>query len=170
MSRFTTKGELLDDVVKERALLEQLLDQISEDEKLIEVTDGMSVKDFLAHRTEWGRMAIRWYEEAKAGGAPAVPTEDYKWNQLKELNADINRRFADTPLDVVESDFADVHDRLYELIDGTTDEELFTKKYYEFTGTSDLATYLNSASASHYRSARRHVQKWWRARQKVSQS
>ena len=60
--------------------------------------------------------------------------------------------------------FASVHDRLFELIDGTTDEELFTKKYYGFTGSSDLATYLNSASASHYRSARRHIQKWWKTK------
>ena len=97
MSRFTTKQELIDDVVKERGLLEALLTQIPDDDKLVEVTDGMSVKDFLAHRTEWGRMAIRWYEEAKDGGAPAVPTEQYKWNQLKELNADIHGRFEDTP-------------------------------------------------------------------------
>ena len=163
MSRFTSKQELLDDVVKERTKLEDLLAAIPDDQKLVEVTDGMSVKDFLAHRTEWGRMAIRWYEEAKAGGTPAVPTERYKWNQLKELNADIHDRFARVPLDEIEVNFADVHDRLYELIEGTTDEELFTKQYYSFTGSSDLATYLNSATASHYRSARRHIQKWWRA-------
>ena len=164
MSRFKTKQELLDDVTKERSLLEDLLGAIPEEDKLVEVTDGMSVKDFLAHRTEWGRMAIRWYEEAKAGGQPAVPTDKYKWNQLKELNAEIHERFKDTPLPELEAEFASVHDHLHELIDGTTDDELFTKKHYEFTGSSDLATYLNSATASHYRSARRHIQKWWRAR------
>lgn len=164
MSRFKSKQELIDDVVKERGLLETLLAQIPDEDKLVEVIDGMSVKDFLAHRTEWGRMAIRWYEEAKAGGTPAVPTEQYKWNQLKELNADIHERFKDTPLAEVEANFGSVHDDLYALIDGTTEEELFTKKYYGFTGSSNLATYLNSASASHYRSARRHIQKWWKAR------
>lgn len=164
MSRFTTKRELLDDVVKERTLLEELLATIPDELKQVEVIDGMTVKDFLAHRTEWGRMAIRWYEEAKAGGTPAVPTEDYKWNQLKELNADIHERFEDTPLRDVEAQFSNVHDRLYRLIEYTTEEELFTKKYYGFTGSSDLATYLNSATASHYRSARRHIQRWWRAR------
>ena len=164
MSRFKTKQELIDDVVKERGLLEALLDQIPEGDKLVEVTDGMSVKDFLAHRTEWGRMAIRWYREAKAGRTPAVPTEQYKWNQLKELNADIHERFKEAPLSEIEAAFTSVHDDLYSLIDGTTEEELFTKKYYGFTGSSDLATYLNSASAAHYRSARRHIQKWWKAR------
>lgn len=127
----------------------------------------MSVKDFIAHRTEWGRMMIRWYEETRSGGVPAVPTEQYKWNQLKELNADIYRRFAETPLGRIEAEFEEVHDRLYRMIEAMSAEELFTKRYYGFTGTSDLVTYLNSATASHYRSARRHIGKWWRARAAV---
>ena len=39
---------------------------------------------------------IGWYMEAAAGGRPAVPTERYGWGQLKELNAEIHTRFADT--------------------------------------------------------------------------
>lgn len=164
MSKFTTKSEFLAEVVKERGKLEDLLSIIPEDDKLVEVTDGMSVKDFLAHRTEWGRMMIGWYEEARAGGKPAVPTERYKWNQLKELNADIHRRFADTPLDEIESEFARVHDELHRMIENMSEEELFTKQFYGFTGTSDLVTYVNSATASHHRSARRHIAKWWKTR------
>ena len=164
MSKFTSKQQFLDEVVKERTQLADLLEQIPAEEKLIEVIDGMSVKDFLAHRTEWGRMMIRWLTEAREGKTPAVPTEDYKWNQLKPLNADIHERFRDTPLDAIEHEFERVHDALFELIESTTEEELFTKQFHSFTGSSDLATYLNSASASHYRSARRHIQKWWKAR------
>ena len=164
VSKFTSKQQFIDEVIKERTKLTELLDEIPTDDKLVEVIDGMSVKDFLAHRTEWGRMMIRWLTEARAGGTPAVPTAEYKWNQLKELNASIHERFADTPLETIESEFAAVHDEVFDLIESTTDEELFTKHYHTFTGASDLATYLNSASASHYRSARRHIQKWWKAR------
>ena len=162
MSKFTTKDEFLAEVRKERGLLEDLLAEIPKQKKFAEVTDGMTVKDFLAHRTEWGRMMIRWYTEAAAGGTPAVPTEHFKWNQLKELNADIKRRFAKTSLVKIEQEFTAVHDELYRIIEKTSDEELFTKNHYRFTGASDLATYLNSATASHYRSARRHIAKWWR--------
>lgn len=165
MSKFTSKGEFMEEIVKERSKLEELLTKIPDDEKQVEVVDGMTVKDFLAHRTEWGRMMIRWYQEARAGGQPAVPTEKYKWNQLKELNAEIHERFAETPLNEVEAEFARVHDELYHLIEGLSEEELFTKKRFTFTGSSDLVTYLNSATASHYRSARRHIARWWKARQ-----
>jgi len=163
VSRFESRQELLDDVTEERYKLDSLLQTIPDDDKLREVVDGMSVKDLLAHRTEWGRMMIQWYREARAGEASVVPTEKYKWNQLKELNAEIFGRFTDTPLQEIESQFAFVHDELYELVENASEEELFTKKYYAFTGSSDLATYFNSASAAHHRSAYKHINKWWRS-------
>ena len=165
MGKFTSKQQFVDEIVKERTKLQDLLDRIPAEDKLSEVTDGMSVKDFLAHRTEWGRMMIRWLHEAREGRTPAVPTERFKWNQLKELNAEIHDRFELMPLDQVEREFDSVHDRLLRLVRSTTEDELFTKQYYTFTGSSDLVTYLNSATASHYRSARRHIQRWWKARQ-----
>ncbi len=166
MSRFKSKAELIADIKKERTALEALLAAIPDHDKLREVTDGMSVKDFIAHRTEWGRMMIRWYEEAKAGGTPKVPTADFKWNQLKQLNQAIHERFTAASLSEIEGAFAEVHDHLFKLVEGMKEDELFDKGHYGFTGTSDLATYVNSATASHYRSARRHIQKWWRARSK----
>jgi hypothetical protein len=162
MSRFTTKQQFLDEITKERAKLETLLSAIPDERKTEEVTDAMSVKDFLAHRAEWGAMMIRWYEEARAGTVPAVPSERFKWNQLKELNADIHARYRDAPLSEVTGHFTRVSDELYRLIENADEEELFTKKYYGFTGTSDLATYFNSATASHYRSAAKHIRKWWK--------
>ncbi|MGK2886398.1 MAG: ClbS/DfsB family four-helix bundle protein [Rhodococcus sp. (in: high G+C Gram-positive bacteria)] len=166
MSRFKSKQEFLDDVYKERAALDKLLASIPDARKTEVVIDDMSVKDFLAHRTEWARMMIRWYTEAKAGKQPAVPSEKYKWNQIKELNADIHERFQPASLEEIESEYQKVFDELQTIIEHTTEAELFDKKHYAFTGTSDLATYLNSASASHYRSARRHINKWWRSQSK----
>ena len=166
MSRFKSKQELVDDIVKEYSKLDELLRAIPDSEKTIEVSDGMSVKDFLAHRTEWGRMFKRWYGEAKAGKTPAVPTSNYKWNQLKPLNAEIFERFRDTPLETIEVDFRRVHKDLLRLVEQMSETELMEKQYYGFTGSSDLATYANSATASHYRSARRHINRWWKQRAK----
>lgn len=162
MSRFKSKQELIDDIIAEQALLDDLLATIPDKRKLEVVTDGMSTKDFLAHRTEWGRMMIRWYTEAKAGKMPAVPSEKFKWNQLKELNADIFERFKDADLKTIELEFKNIQRELLKLIEAMTEQELLEKKYYAFTGTSDVATYFNSATASHYRSARRYIQKWWK--------
>jgi hypothetical protein len=162
MSRITTKQEFLDDIHKEWELLDNLLREIPENEKLTVVTDSMSVKDFLAHRTEWGRMMLAWYRTEKKGKKAAVPTDKYKWNQLRQLNAHIYTTYKDVSLKKIERDFKKVHDELQKLVEGLSDNELFTKEQYNFTGTSDLATYLNSSTAAHYRSARRHIQRWWK--------
>lgn len=162
MSRFKSKKELVDDILKERELLKALLKEIPDSKKKVVITDGMSVKDFLAHRAEWGAMMIRWYTEAKKNKKPDVPTKEYKWNQLKELNAAVHKKYKSKSLADVERYFNRTHNKLFKLIERTTEKELFTKNHLNFTGSSDLATYVNSATAAHYRSARRIIQKWWK--------
>lgn len=139
-------------MTKERRKLEELLSSIPSEVKTEEVTEGLSVKGVLAHRSEWGRMMIDWYTTTTRGKTPAVPSAKYKWNQLKKLNADIQSRFKDTPLEEIEAEFRRVHNRLFELLESASEEELFTKKNYAFTGTSDLAAYFNSATRSIERS------------------
>jgi hypothetical protein len=164
VSRFSSKQQLLDEIAKERARLDELLSRIPAEAKHEEVVDGLSVKDLLAHRTEWGRMLLSWYEEAKVGGTPAVPSADYKWNQLNELNAGIRARFADATLDEIEGEYTRVHDLLLDTVTSMSEDELLAPHHYAFTGSTDLAAYVNSASAAHYRSARKHIAKWWKSR------
>ena len=76
-SRFSTKEEILADASTARMKLEVLLEAIPAAAKPDPIVDGMSVKDFITHRTEWGRMMISWYNEAAAGGTPSVPAEGY---------------------------------------------------------------------------------------------
>lgn len=163
MSRFSTKEDLLADAAAARVKLEALLDEIPDTAKLEPIVDGMSVKDFITHRTEWGRMMINWYTEAAAGGTPAVPAEGYTWGQLNELNTEIHTRFADTRLDEAESRFTRTNDELFVLINGCTEDELFEERFYSFTGTTDLAAYFTSATGGNYRSAYKHINRWWRA-------
>ena len=113
MSRFTNKEQLLNEIRNERRKLTTVLEQIPSEDKHVEVVDGMTVKDFLAHRTEWGRMLLNWYDAARRGVTPAVPSERYKWNQLRELNAEIHERFRQTPLNEVEAAYRQVHDEIY---------------------------------------------------------
>ena len=134
MSRFATKQELVDDAEGAWVKLQALLSEIPVEAKTIEVMDGMTVKDFLAHRAEWGRMAIGWYETARGGGTPDVPAPGYGWGQLKGLNAEIHDRFADIPLPEAEAGLTASHEALMAIIEGCSEDELFTKQYYSFTG------------------------------------
>ncbi len=162
MPKPTNKQELLAEIDKERAKLETLLAQIPRTKKNQEVVDGMSIKDFLAHRTEWGKMMLRWHDAAKAGEQPAVPHKDYKWNQLPALNAMIQKQYARVSLKKIEAEFAQVHDELRDRAAKMSEQELYERGYYPFTKTTNMAAYFNSATAAHYRSANKHIRKWWR--------
>ena len=170
MARATSKSQLLDEIARERRKLDELLASIPADRKLEEVADGLSVKDLLAHRTEWGRMLLGWYDEARAGRVPAVPSADFKWNQLPALNAQIQQRSAGVPLEQVEADFAAVHDRLCTVVEAMEEDELFGAHYYPFTGNTTLAAYVTSASAAHDRSATKLIRRWWRAQRPTAPS
>jgi hypothetical protein len=161
--RFSTKEEVLADASTARTKLEVLLEAIPAVDNLDPIVDGVSVKDFITRRTEWGRMMISWYNEVAAGGNPSVPAEGYAWRQLNELNAAIHRRFVDTPLDEAEAQFKRTNDELFRLIDTCSDVELFEKGTYSFTGTTDLAAYSTSATGGNYRSAYKYINRWWRA-------
>lgn len=163
MARATSKSQLLGEIAHERRRFDELLLSIPADRKLEDVADGLTVKDLLAHRTEWGRMLLRWYDEARAGTDPAVPSAEFKWNQLPALNAQIEARFAGVPLEQIEADFADVHDQLYAVVEAMDEDELFVPHYYPFTGKTTLAAYVTSASSAHYRSASKLIRRWWKA-------
>lgn len=165
MAKPTNKTELLLEIAKERAAFELLLAEIPSAMRHKEVCDGMSVKDFLAHRAEWGAMMMRWYREAANGEQSAVPHKEYKWNQLPELNASIQKRYSRMSLKNVEQRFAGVHDELFELVSSMSNKELYEKGVYSFTKSSNLAGYVNSSTAAHYRSAAKHIRRWWKAQQ-----
>lgn len=162
MSRWKSQKQLTDEIIKERTKLETLLADIPVDRKLEEVTDGMSVKDFLAHRTEWGKMVLSWYKDVSHGKTPAVPHKDYKWNQLKELNAEIYEKYKDTSLKTIERNFKKTHDELYTLAKTVPESFLLQP----FINSTDFASYINSASAAHYRSAYKYINKWWKEQSK----
>jgi hypothetical protein len=148
VSRFSTRAELLEDADGARRKLEDLISRIPDEALVIEVTDGMSTKDFLAHRTEWGRMMIRWYTEPADGGSPAVPSDRHTWRELPALNAEIHERFADISPTDARAQFAEVHDALRRLIASCTDDELFTKHQRPTSSPPRAATIGRRTSTS----------------------
>jgi hypothetical protein len=108
------------------------------------------VRDVLAHLHHWHLMFQQWYRIGMAGDQPAMPAPGYSWKTTPELNREIWRMYHDTPLAEVREKLAQSHADIQALIEGHTDDELFTKKYYKWTGSTSLGAYLISATSSHY--------------------
>jgi hypothetical protein len=85
-----------------------------------------------------------------SGKKPAIPAEGYTWITYSGLNHEIYQKYKGTELTQALGMFRKSHQDVMALIENHTDEELFTKKKYTWTGTTSLAAFLISSTSSHY--------------------
>jgi hypothetical protein len=69
----------------------------------------------------------------------------------------------DTSLETAKEQLAESHLACLKIIKEYTNEELFTKKYFNWTGTTSLGSYGVSATSSHYDWALKTIRKYKRS-------
>ncbi len=109
-----------------------------------------NIRDVLAHLHHWHLMFEDWYKVGMSGEKPDIPAKGYTWKTTPDLNREIQKRYSTVPLEEVRKNLATSHRRMVELIAKHSEEELFEKKRYKWTGTTSLGAYLISATSSHY--------------------
>jgi hypothetical protein len=112
--------------------------------------------DILMHLHEWHLMRKNWYDEGMAGKKPSL---SYSLQQLAIINKSIWEKHQGTELKKAIELFKESHKEIIALINHHTDEELFTKKKYFFTGSTTLGAYLFYNTADHYQWAFKTIQK-----------
>lgn len=85
-----------------------------------------------------------------AGTKPTMPEEGYTWKTIPELNRKIWEEYSNTSLNKIRQSLDKSNDEVTKLIRKHSDEELFEKKRYLWTGSTSLSAYLISATSSHY--------------------
>ncbi len=153
MPRPRSKEELIQ---FSRANFEKLLDFIKKLPKEKRENDfppgtlNRNVRDVLAHLHHWHLMMQKWYEVGMSGQKPDMPEKGYTWKTVPELNRVINEKYKAVSLAKIEKQLSQSFESIQKIIQGHTNEELFEKKRYKWTGTTSLGSYLVSASSSHY--------------------
>ncbi|MEM6841201.1 MAG: ClbS/DfsB family four-helix bundle protein [Bacteroidota bacterium] len=131
MSRPKTKPELLDLSQKNIDKLNCYVDSFSLEEQQAEFPEGTmnrNIRDVLAHLHHWHLMILDWYKVGIQGEKPDIPAKGYTWKTVPELNRKIWEKYKKEH----------------------SNEELFEKKRYKWTGSTSLGSYLISATSSHY--------------------
>jgi hypothetical protein len=160
MSRATTKQQLIEDAQTERAALETYLAALTPEQMTqLKVVGEWTIKDMLGHLIEWEQMVIKWYEAGVKGKVPAVPSEEYNWGQLPQLNHAIYLKHRDRSLADIQKEFKSSHKKIMKVIESIPEKELFTRGQYTWTRNNLLAAYFNSATTAHYRWARTEIRK-----------
>ena len=109
-----------------------------------------NLRDVLTHLHEWHELLINWAISNRNGANKPFLPEPYTWKTYGDMNVEFWKKHQTTPYDEAVKMLNASHKTAISLIESFSDEELFTKKYYPWTGASYLGSYYVSATASHY--------------------
>ena len=153
MPRPKSKSDLLELSKNNFLKLLQLIDDLPENKKKKTFPKGYlnrNIKDVLAHLHHWHLMFLEWYKVGMAGQKPDMPAKGFTWNTLPDLNKKIWENYKNIDLQEALRLFDDSFTEVQKIILKHSNEELFEKKRYKWTGTTSLGAYLISATSSHY--------------------
>ncbi|MFN1836056.1 ClbS/DfsB family four-helix bundle protein [Balneola sp. MJW-20] len=153
MSKPLNKTELIDVSQVNFKRLNELVDSYSKTEQESEFPDkylNRNIRDVLAHLHHWHTMFFKWYRSGMNGDKPDMPAKGYTWKQTPELNKVIQILYSSDKLDSIRIELNSSFNQLQEIIQSHTDNELFEKKRYNWTGSTSLGAYLIANSSSHY--------------------
>ncbi|MFV1883408.1 MAG: ClbS/DfsB family four-helix bundle protein [Balneola sp.] len=153
MAKPRNKQELLSQSEENFTKLFQFILSLDEEDRIREFPEGYlnrSIRDVLGHLHEWHNMMLSWYEIGSTGQKPGIPAKGYTWKTTLDLNKEIQRKYSTVSLREVENLLRSSHKKIQTLIEKHTNEQLFEKKRYAWTGTTSLGAYLISATSSHY--------------------
>lgn len=182
MARPTTKSELIDAAEARFNSFTGVIDSLDPVEREaafifeIEGRKGAhwardkNVRDVLIHLHEWHNLLLRWVEANLAGEDRTFLPETYTWRNYGRMNMELWRRHQGTSLTEAEALLRESHERVMTLIRRFSDDELFVKgrfpwtgtptrkephhdrcrRRFPWTGTPTLGSYCVSATLSHY--------------------
>lgn len=153
MSRPKNKTELIEISEKKFRELNEYIDSLSEINKHKDFplpTMNRNIRDVIAHIHHWHILFLDWYEKGMAGIKPDMPEKGYTWKTTPELNKSIWQRYQQNSLDDVRELLHTSYQKVRTIILKHSNDELFEKKRFVWTGSTSLGSYLVSATSSHY--------------------
>ena len=153
MARPTTKQQLIEQSEENFKKLFALINSMSkeEQEKSFAFEDrNRNIRDVLVHLYEWHQLLLNWIRANQAGNKSNFLPEPYNWKTYPQMNIGFWEKHQETTLETSVSLLENSHAEVMKLVDLFSNKELFTNKYFNWTGTTSLASYCVSATSSHY--------------------
>ncbi len=153
MGRPITKQQLIEQSEENFNKLFTLINSMSikEQEKSFSFEDrDKNIRDVLVHLYEWHQLLLNWIKLNLSGQKSNFLPEPYNWKTYPQINIEFWKKHQATPYQNAITIVQTSHAEVMQLIDTFTNEQLFTNKYFSWTGTTSLGSYCVSATSSHY--------------------
>lgn len=109
-----------------------------------------NIRDILIHLYEWQQLLINWIKSNQAGKEKSFLPKPYNWKNYSEMNIEFWKNHQKTSDEDAAKMLEKSHKDTMKLIAKFSDEELFQKAFFTWTGTTNLGSYAISATSSHY--------------------
>ena len=153
MPRPTTKADLIQAANDQFAKLWSLIDEMSDEEKSADIVPNerdKNVRDVLVHLYEWHCLLLNWIRSnTNRNPAPFLPAP-YNWKTYPQMNVVFWEKHQNTSYTDAETMLKKTHKEVMALIETFSNEDLFSKGAFDWTGTTTLGSYCVSATSSHY--------------------
>ncbi|KPU42923.1 hypothetical protein OXPF_36920 [Oxobacter pfennigii] len=172
MSRPATKPDLIKTAKEQFEKLEQLIDTMTDHEQNASFNFGngfnkkeshwdrdKNLRDVLVHLYEWHQLLLNWVKANQGGKPKPFLPEPYNWKTYSQMNVGFWNKHQATPYAQSQKMVKESHTAVMAMIESFSNEELFTKNHFSWTGTSTLGSYCVSATSSHYDWAMKKVKK-----------
>ncbi len=152
MARATTKEQLKQTSEENFTKLFALINSMTKDEqeKSFSFEDrDRNIRDVLVHLYEWHQLLLNWINSNQTGNKTNFLPEPYNWKTYPQMNVGFWEKHQMTSLEKSVTILKKSHSDVMKIIDTFSNEELFTNKYFSWTGTTSLGSYCVSATTSH---------------------
>lgn len=173
MSRPTTKLDLIESANTQFDTLWKLIDSMSEAEQIAPFNFGDSfnkkeahwardknLRDVFIHLYEWHQLLLDWIRANTKGDKKPFLPSPYNWKTYTQLNVCFWEKHQSTSYKKSQDILKESHASVMKLIETFSNEELFSKKFYTWTGDTTLGSYCVSATSSHYDWAIKKIKKY----------
>ena len=149
----TTKADLIQAANEQFAKLWTLIGEMSDEEKSADIVPNerdKNVRDVLVHLYEWHCLLLNWIRSnTNRNPAPFLPAP-YNWKTYPQMNVVFWEKHQNTSYTDAETMLKKTHKEVLALIETFSNEALFSKGTFDWTGTTTLGSYCVSATSSHY--------------------
>ena len=153
MPRPTTKADLTQAANDQFAKLWTLIGEMSDEEKSADIVPNerdKNVRDILVHLYEWHCLLLNWIRSNTNGKPSSFLPTPYNWKTYPQMNVVFWEQHQSTSYSDAETMLNKTHKEVMALIETFSNEALFSKGAFDWTGTTTLGSYCVSATSSHY--------------------
>jgi hypothetical protein len=170
MQGYDSKQALIDEVIKRGNLFINEFQPIDRSDKDVSIDEvDRTPAQMIAYQLGWMNLIMSWEYDNKEGKDVTTPTPEYKWNNLGELYQNFYEAYSDRSLDELIELFNEDMNKIIQLVESYTDEELFEQGGRQWATTTPSSwpiwKWIHINTVVPFKTFRTKIRKWKKIRE-----